>query len=522
MKKALRKEMFENNARECGMFLGKSIRGKGTEVFTLPETALEASVEWMSAEEFRNSLKKFMDTHNIEDYYIDYLFFRDPDDWLTHKYESPAAGVSAYSLKNVLKKQFRRGHYIESIRIASRPKLLGYISLSKYDDDFYGQIRFVADLGSLEGITRAKLEDELFGPSEKHDFGVVHNDNALVDEWLPNETVNGRMYEVYNDYALEEFWNYIDNHSAAFDEIDSDEKVIVYHYKGKDWYVAPAVYIEDLTISYLEKDNNKYYLETEYVEFETYTVDHEIMQKCKDYLLNIKKELEIKSYIYNGLELCMNCDVDVDEKFNVNIIRQEFDSLWDAAYEILDYVNWESDRNPKDEAMVAYEKFIEFNLKNDVLFGKYKHLKMLKEIALANNGEVIIDYEYEDTLGLKVYAIIYKDEKYHFYLRELYNSYPKKFFKEATEKLNKRIKEKLEKRYLYRKAQKVFVGIEDSIKAGNCRAGTESFIKKHQIDPQKIGGIRGDVLLSMAEDKERKLVERAVLEALKKIENKGE
>ena len=43
----------------------------------------------------------------------------------------------------------------------------------------------------------------------------------------------------------------------------------------------------------------------------------------------------------------------------------------------------------------------------------------------------------------------------------------------------------------------MFVGFEDSLKSGNCKFGTEQFIAKHHIDTNKIGGIRGDILLDM-------------------------
>mgnify|MGYP003616523270 FL=1 len=50
---------------------------------------------------------------------------------------------------------------------------------------------------------------------------------------------------------------------------------------------------------------------------------------------------------------------------------------------------------------------------------------------------------------------------------------------------------------MYEKASRVFISVEDSLKSGNCKFGTETFIARHGIDLNKIGGIRGDYLLNI-------------------------
>ena len=47
------------------------------------------------------------------------------------------------------------------------------------------------------------------------------------------------------------------------------------------------------------------------------------------------------------------------------------------------------------------------------------------------------------------------------------------------------------------KALELFYGIEHSYQAGNCKAGTENFIKNAGIDLNKIGGVRGDILVEL-------------------------
>jgi hypothetical protein len=53
--------------------------------------------------------------------------------------------------------------------------------------------------------------------------------------------------------------------------------------------------------------------------------------------------------------------------------------------------------------------------------------------------------------------------------------------------------------------------IQDSLGSGNCKFGTDAFIAKHHIDTSKIGGIRGDVLLSLENSN---FTKRAVMQAI--------
>src|SRR5690606_22985315 len=45
------------------------------------------------------------------------------------------------------------------------------------------------------------------------------------------------------------------------------------------------------------------------------------------------------------------------------------------------------------------------------------------------------------------------------------------------------------------KNDQVFVGVKDSLDAGNCKSGTLNFASKKQINLEKIGGVRADWLL---------------------------
>jgi hypothetical protein len=48
-------------------------------------------------------------------------------------------------------------------------------------------------------------------------------------------------------------------------------------------------------------------------------------------------------------------------------------------------------------------------------------------------------------------------------------------------------------------ASKLWVRFKDSIQAGNCQFGSEQFVKRHHLDLNKLGAIRGDYLLELEE-----------------------
>ena len=101
------------------------------------------------------------------------------------------------------------------------------------------------------------------------------------------------------------------------------------------------------------------------------------------------------------------------------------------------------------------------------------------------------------------WAIKKDNEEYHFsplnliYFDEEGEQDVKEFAENALHAIEKRKIAKLSEKELYEKASRVFISVEDSLKSGNCKFGTETFIARHGIDLNKIGGIRGDYLLNI-------------------------
>jgi hypothetical protein len=208
---------------------------------------------------------------------------------------------------------------------------------------------------------------------------------------------------------------------------------------------------------------------------------------------------------------------DEDDLFNIEILRKEFDDdLWEAAYQILDMSD-NFNENAESVVTAAYENFLKSTMDDkERIFGKYNHLQKIRKLAEADGRKIVRSKPHSGAL-FDLYAIEYNGEEYHFELREMLNTSPKKLYTMAAKGLTKRMLEKKERGALLKKASSVFVGIEDSIDSGNCMSGTKSFCLKHGIDTSKIGGIRGDVLLSYDYSN---FTRRAVIEALAKAERR--
>lgn len=133
---------------------------------------------------------------------------------------------------------------------------------------------------------------------------------------------------------------------------------------------------------------------------------------------------------------------------------------------------------------------------------KYNHLKILKAME-RRFGYELVQTVVSENINTLAWALRKDGEEYHFDIVEVIvndlegEATLREFIMSALEALVKRKIERLSQAELFEKASHVFIGIDDSLKSGNCSFGTSQFIAKHHIDTSKIGGIRGDVLLQM-------------------------
>lgn len=247
--------------------------------------------------------------------------------------------------------------------------------------------------------------------------------------------------------------------------------------------------------------------------FVTYKENKELIAKVHGFLKSTKEDLEMRCFIANELdddyeyrkcnvdfkavELCFD-DVDDLKELIYNSIEWNFETIksdFSKAYN--DALN--ERLKVDDNHMVTVETYSQFK---DCSYSTYNHLAKLKRLENKFNFE-LVKSAISENHSMVSWAIKRDNEEYHFNLASLiahdvYGEYSvKEFLVNALAMLEKRRLEKINEQELYDKASKVFVGIEDSIKSGNCDFGTKQFSNKHNIDINKIGGIRGDVLLEL-------------------------
>jgi hypothetical protein len=418
---------------------------------------------------------------------------------------------------------------VDSISISTIPKFISYFPVTQWgsslDDqkDMLRELAWKMNMDIVEDFMDSSYDEPYetmaFKSNEMDgDYSLVHGSSYCESNCILT-AIDGRLGE-YNDAAADNFWSFeYEQMVEYFNEKDKDDKLTVFHRKGKDWYVAKAYDQEQVFIKF--KDEEGYEQEEEFWMWTTASGVDELKRDFEEYISDIHSYVEIQGRVYNMLRIGNNDSYysshDEDDLFNIEILRKEFDDdLWEVAYQILDMSN-NFNENVESVATAAYENFLKSTMDDkERIFGKYSHLQKIRKLA-EEDGRKVVRSKPHPAAMFELYAIEYNGEEYHFELREMLNTSPKKLYTMAAKGLTKRMLEKKERGALLKKASSVFVGIEDSIDSGNCMSGTKSFCLKHGIDTSKIGGIRGDVLLSYDYSN---FTRRAVIEALAKAERR--
>ncbi len=519
------KEITIKNIENSGYRVGKSIRGKGVELFKADHLVISL---WANPSSFKSveRAKEAIGKYKPEQLYVKNIWLYEGDEKKHYKFEDAKTSQEQFSVKKLIESGLKG---VAEINIhVTYPERIGYFPISKYSASFEDQKEMMEDLLRFKGYTlyNDELQEYLDEPEYLDDimtFSIDRNDeywngdyhlihgSGVCQDTGDCEYFNGRMSHI-NNIILDDFWRDIDAFKDYLDSTDPEDQVCVYARKGKDWYVGYEYNQEEILISYLDIDGD----ECEEVFWGyTYQENPELIEKIVSILKDEKKELEISSCIYNemGLDDSYSGWSYNNSIFNLKIINNEFqEDMYEAKRVIGDYIQWNNSADAKILVTDAYEKWLKNHLEDEILLGKYRHLKILRKIAEADGKELVYT-QIGDFTDEKAYAIRFKGEEYHFTLGELFNEAPNKFYSKISKKLSKRLLEKYEQTLLVQKAKRVFVGLEDSYEAGNCKAGTSSWVKEHHIDTNKIGGIRGDVLLEMDFSN---FTKRTVLEALAK------
>jgi hypothetical protein len=494
-------DLIKENISSAGYKTGRIIRGKGIEIFTLDSLVFAEYVygHTFSDEEITKIKARITEAtkDNTDGFYIQYL-----EDSGYKEYPVNRAAISRISSQKVFY-LYRRG------------VKLGYIKTSSYDRSFDSQCQLITDLKELDSYE--VLEEQGFLTCQYDTFdGIreiessqysnyycmgegyecVHGDSFVYEDHDEAECINTRM-DYYDDDVMNTFWwidkngNYCGGYKEMQDyikELDPDEDITVYHRKGKDFYVTPSLNPEEHPLTWYDEDGEEM---EEYIYYLCKKIN--LSKKLEEIVSVIKAEhqlLEVECCLQDKLE-------NVSNEIIKKIMENEYsEDAWELKGNILDNIDWKSNESVSSIVGNAYEKFFAENLKEKKLFGKYTHLIKLENLALQDGKKLVYTRIGNFTENMS-YAIEYKGEEYHFSLFELYSTTPADLYSILSDSLTKRLLEQYENSMLLKKAQNVFVGLEDSYNAGNCETGTKAFCDKHNIDTKKIGAIRGDFLLGL-------------------------
>lgn len=480
-------------------------------------------------QDFRKKLSKV----DIDSLYVSEIYYN--GEKRGHfRYENLEASQSQVDLQKLIDSNFNG---VLEAQIRCRPsKLLGYFPITKYKSDLDSQKEMMTDLLKFDG--KSLYADDFFDYPDaldyesdvisfdsegwNGDYGKIHGDSHFFTDTEDCESLDARLYgNENNDAVLEEFWNCtLENElQPHLKKLDPDSKICVYHRKGKEWYIGYQYEDEQIFITYCDEDG-EIQEEEQYAFY--YREDFALVQKIKTVLNSYKEDVAAQSYINNALGVgCYYVDCADNEVVSYLLIDLIYESRWDLRNDIMEIINYNGE-SIEQSFLEAYSKAIKSNTKvlNDLTVQittvplrmvensaspetkNYNHLKLIKRLE-SRYGYKLVKTAVSDSLSNMQWAIKQGDEEYHFDIFEVVandvegEQTLKEFIIEVLGALEKRKLEKISQAELFEKASRVFVGISDSIEAGNCQYGTNQFIQKHHINTAKIGGIRGDVLLQM-------------------------
>lgn len=518
-------EIKESNIESLGYKVGKGTKGKGTKIL-VPSKHFKGffSVGVGSSKDFKEAMEA--KGAKLDELYVkEGSYLLDGETKYFGFGENYPISEAKYNLKELAENDFEG---LKSAHIYYKPECVGYFPLSKYKTDKEGQQQMMLDF--IEQFENEKLYGEFedseynyecmdFGTSDRNgeywngDYCQHHGDAYYAEDTGDCEYVDGRVYD-YNETVLDDFWAFGPDEGGWLKELDPDDTISVYSRKGKDWYIGYSLKSRDLYISYKELEDDEVVEEEQFFAL-FYKPNKELLQKVVDVVQGWKEDIEVRSYIYNQFD--ENHDNSI---VDFNLAKMLYENLSDFRNQIEEEIaSWKSD-TIANEFLIAYNKVVNENVKvfenktveithNPCVYGsekptqkRYNHLRNMERIGRVLGFE-IVHTALESESDIFAYAIKKDDEEYHFNIAELIakdvagEQTLRSAVEEMLESLEKRKLEMMAQKELFEKASKVFVGVEDSLKSGNCSFGTNEFIARMAIDTSRIGGIRGDELLKM-------------------------
>ena len=368
--------------------------------------------------------------------------------------------------------------------------------------------------------------DMNFIKNYKPDGYIIATDsNSVLDESWAIDSIETYAWDI-SEAELDYFWS-----AGGFEMMCEDINEIAKHtdcytYKGKRWYVVPKY--DDVYFEYAFYNENG---ELEWESFEgygIYMVPEGESEKIIKIIADWKKSLEINSlpdFIWD----------EINESFLVESIEElgvDLDAIREISYkltsddeicnlplsEIKELIKYEIVKREGDSFFIETT-----NVKKDIPGFE----KMVRKLGMS------LEKTFVPGAYIKIDAFIKYGEEYHIswleFLLDVFDKQiasPEKPLKRIVLEKLREIHNKLYTRYLNKlkmeeilaKAEKVCVTFEDSLKGGNCKAGTIAFIERHKINTQKVECINGKELYEMAYSDEKRYVLNAIKAAIKRME----
>jgi hypothetical protein len=441
-KKEITMEKCIENAKAVNVCIGRSLRGIGTEILdeSTEEYRFYKKITASEDKTFINSLREWAKNHKVDDYYVSkYCGTKNKNRIeFDDKYYKEQLSVS-----QILKEEEESGIY-NKIVIQRKPKLIGYLPIGKYDYSFESQKQFVTDVLQLKMVSTGRklvdetyynyydIEGEVFEPGENDRcMKVVHNKGAYTVE-SKVEHFDGRMSEI-NEVVIDNFWTFFD--SLEMFEFDEDYNIVVYHRKGKDWYIGPKAtdMLVGIEYCYYDKESDRLFYSSEDVIFFYYEDKPELIDEAIKTLETEKLGLEAKSMVCNIVGIFNQYSDDYYVGLNNYFDREDIDKGSEAE-EIMWNIEWPI--ITESNLRFKVEEAVETYLKKDVSKEEIE--------ALKNTFKVRKDLEFfydPNAEGSCKYGVKRGKAKTMFRLFDLYNA---KSLDAFIEEKDKEIKQELE------------------------------------------------------------------------------
>jgi len=524
------KEICEKTLDLNGYVFGKSKGAKGTEVIYVPSYSFDGNFpDRLSKGEREERLNVFMDKLNsIEGgWWVSSAAFEDKmpinvDDMNIEQVTSSIGKHSIIDVKNMI----LNGYHQVCISLESGIKRRNVV-VSKFQKGRDYQLDFIVHINELFGRqsldywdekspfdtkpSKTSLEFRDDGTSGSSSYGQYARFHGYGDAIHPDNLnkIDGRIYgDDEQGSAIDSFWQNEDVNKDYMQIIDPKDKAIVFHRKGKDWYVSPVVEREEVEFAFWcdflkEEDTDHDYIA--FVQDRDLEIEERLAQDIRDLVSDTKREAIINS-ILNESE--QNGVIEVLGFYD----RYEAkDMIFDKEGELEGYpATWS---RIIMEILSVDDKMLIINTRTGE---KFRTLQQLARYARIVGGS--IDKTNLPGSEAKAWCVKYNEEEYHFNLAEVIadsvseDRTVREFFTFAMEAIGKR--ENLVTDSELGDANKVFVSIDDSISSGNCEEGTLEMVSFLRINPRVTGGIRGDVLLGIRNDNfTRRAVKTALIRA---------